>query len=178
MDETDLSTQRSQARQDARVSQEDVNQGGTSGDPRPPGQGPSASLGLIAGSGHRSPRVGRIESRDTFLALRRSSYRGRSGPIAVRYVTDDASGAIRAAYAINRKVGNAVVRNRLRRRMRAIVTSYATDLPAGAYVISTDPSGAVLRYEELRAAMGQALERAVRRSAGSVDALATPGGPR
>jgi ribonuclease P protein component len=64
------------------------------------------------------------------------------------------------AYAINRKVGSAVVRNRLRRRLRAIVSERATELPVGAYVVGTNPAGPQLNFDELKVAMGRALEKA------------------
>ncbi len=64
------------------------------------------------------------------------------------------------AYAINRKVGNAVVRNRLRRRLRAIMAEQAASLPAGAYVVRTGPAGSSLGFDELKVAMSRALEKA------------------
>ena len=70
------------------------------------------------------------------------------------------------AYAINRRVGNAVARNRLRRRMRAIMAEQASSLPVGAYVVSTGPGGSKLGFDELKVAMSQALERATDRPAG------------
>lgn len=164
MDETYVPTQRSQACQDARVSQEDVDQGGPSSNSRPSGQGPSTPVGLSAGTHGSSPRLGRIDARDTFVALRRSPHRGRSGPIAVRFLPDEGSGSVQAAYAISRKVGNAVVRNRLRRRMRAIIAAHTGDVPPGAYVFSSDPAGAELRFDQLELVMVQAVERAVRRA--------------
>ena len=78
------------------------------------------------------------------------------------------------AYAINRQVGSAVVRNRLRRRLRAIMAEQAPSLPAGAYVVRTGPGGPSLGFDELKVAMSQALEKATsgraRRSPPSGDA--------
>jgi ribonuclease P protein component len=59
-------------------------------------------------------------------------------------------------------VGNAVVRNRLRRRLRAIVSEQAPNLPVGAYMVVSGPAGPSLRYDELKVAMSQAVERATR----------------
>ena len=69
------------------------------------------------------------------------------------------------AYAITHRVGNAVARNRLRRRLRAIVSEQAPTLPVGAYVVSTGPGGPLLGFDELKVAMSQALEKATKRRA-------------
>jgi len=64
------------------------------------------------------------------------------------------------AYAVNRKVGNAVQRNRLRRRMRAIVADRAADLPSGAYLVRSGPGGPDLEFRELKVAMSRAMDKA------------------
>jgi ribonuclease P protein component len=68
------------------------------------------------------------------------------------------------AYAVNRKVGNAVQRNRLRRRLRAIVAERSVDLPVGAYVVRSTIGGPALEFDELKVAMSQALDQATSRS--------------
>jgi ribonuclease P protein component len=65
----------------------------------------------------------------------------------------DAPGS-RVAYAVNRSVGVAVHRNRLRRRLRAIVRD--TDLAPGAYLVAVSASAATLRYDELAAHVAEA----------------------
>jgi ribonuclease P protein component len=62
----------------------------------------------------------------------------------------------RVAFAINRRVGNAVVRNKVRRRLRAIVGELdreradAGGLPAGTYLLTVRPEVTSLSYRELR----------------------------
>ncbi len=68
------------------------------------------------------------------------------------------------AYAVGRKVGNAVERNRLRRRMRAIVAEQATKLPVGAYVVRSSEGGPALDFDELKVAMSRALDKATSRT--------------
>jgi ribonuclease P protein component len=65
-----------------------------------------------------------------------------------------------------------VVRNRLRRRLRAIVSEQATSLPVGAYVVRAGPGGAVLGFDELKVTLRQALDRA---TDGRPEVLATTG---
>jgi ribonuclease P protein component len=68
----------------------------------------------------------------------------------------------RVAYAIGRGVGNAVVRNRVRRRLRAATRMYAATLePGKAYLVSARPAASTTRYGELASALNDAL-RALR----------------
>ena len=72
-------------------------------------------------------------------------------------------------------------RNRLKRRLRAIVSEQATYLPAGAYVVTQGPGGPSLEFDELKVAMSRALERAtaapVPAAGGRPYAAATRSGP-
>jgi len=67
----------------------------------------------------------------------------------------------RVAYAINRKVGGAVVRNRLRRRLRAIVAGLATAgrIPPGALLVVASPPLVHSSYDELRVMVERAVDR-------------------
>ena len=73
------------------------------------------------------------------------------------------------AYAVNRKVGNAVQRNLLRRRMRAIVSEQTEELQVGAYIVRSRPDGPLLEFNELKVAMSQALEKATSRTPSRAD---------
>jgi ribonuclease P protein component len=105
--------------------------------------------------------VRRINDRATFEALRRSDRRARRGPVSVTYAPESPVAEARVAYAVGRRVGGAVVRNRLRRRLRAVVTG-VEHLEPGAYLVAADPGATGLSYEELRTkvagAMGAACE--------------------
>ena len=80
--------------------------------------------------------IGRVRDQRTFRALRRAGTRGRSGPVVVIALIDADTGAdgARIAFAVGRRVGPAVVRNRVRRRMRAIARDL--DLASGAYLVA------------------------------------------
>ena len=65
---------------------------------------------------------------------------------------------------MSRKVGNAVQRNLLRRRLRAIMTEQAADLPVGAYLVRSADGGPALDFDELKVAMSRALDKAMNRS--------------
>ncbi len=66
------------------------------------------------------------------------------------------------AYAIGKRVGPAIVRNRLRRRLRMIVREVAHELPPGAYLIGVSPPAALSSYDELRTMVPQAIANSTR----------------
>jgi ribonuclease P protein component len=103
--------------------------------------------------------VWRITERSAFAALRRAGRRSRRGPIVVTYLPPDADrGALpsRVAYAVGRAVGSAVVRNRVRRRLRAIVATL--DLPPGDYLIRADASAATAPFSVLEQSLTVAVD--------------------
>lgn len=65
------------------------------------------------------------------------------------------------AYAIGKRTGSAVVRNRVRRRLRAAVALHEADLTAGgAYLLSADRRAMSAPFAELAEQVGQVLRRA------------------
>ena len=101
----------------------------------------------------------RIRDRATFEALRRSGTRARRGPVTVTYAAVGAAPEPRVAYAIGRRVGTAVVRNRVRRRLRAAVGT-VDELAPGAYLVAAGADAAGQTYEELREEVAQAMTSA------------------
>lgn len=81
---------------------------------------------------------------------------------------DEGGGPLRVAYAVGRKVGGAVVRNRVRRRLRAGVVELARagHLPGGACLVIVRPEAADAGYAELRDQLGRAIARADTRMSG------------
>lgn len=101
--------------------------------------------------------LGRVSDAATFRELRRAGRRVRSGPITVTWLPDLAEGPPRLAFAIGRPVGNAVVRNRLRRRFRALFAELALVVRPGTYLVSAAPAAAPLDYGDLRRTLWTAL---------------------
>lgn len=104
--------------------------------------------------------VSRIGDRATFEALRRSRNRARRGPISVTYAVVAAAEEPAVAYALGRRTGGAVVRNRIRRRLRAAVAQGTAGLAPGAYLVSAGPEAAELPFEELRETLVAAMRQA------------------
>ena len=65
----------------------------------------------------------------------------------------------RVAYAVGKRVGGSVVRNRVRRRLRAVV-SHIDGLAPGAYLVSVGPDVVGMAYEELRSVVATAMTAA------------------
>lgn len=98
-----------------------------------------------------------MERRDTFDALRRARRR-RQGPLTVSWVAGDPAEPPRVAFTVGRRVGSAVVRNRLRRRLRSIMREAAPRLLPGAYLVGAAPDAARLPYAHLRTLLLEALD--------------------
>jgi ribonuclease P protein component len=118
-------------------------------------QGPRPPVGLIW----------RITDRATFAALRRDGRRARRGPVTVTYLAAP-DGRVRAAFSIGRRVGSAVERNRVRRRLRAVLRELdgatTAGLPGGSYLLSAGAGAGQLPYAELRTATASAVDAATK----------------
>ena len=67
----------------------------------------------------------------------------------------------RAGFVVSKAVGNAVVRNRVRRRLRHLVRPRLADLPAGAsLVVRALPDAATASFDRLGADLDAALAAA------------------
>lgn len=68
---------------------------------------------------------------------------------------------VRIGFSVSKRVGGAVVRNRVKRRLREAVRGRLTLLPPGwDIVISARPAAANADYATLDAELGELLERA------------------
>jgi ribonuclease P protein component len=106
--------------------------------------------------------VGRIRQRGTFAALRRPAGRAAAGPVRVSWVPPQPADPFPlVSYAIGRRCGNAVQRNRLRRRLRAAVGQ--CQVPAGSYLVIAEPAAVDLGFGDLASTVGSAMSTAAAR---------------
>jgi ribonuclease P protein component len=92
-----------------------------------------------------------------FAALRAEGRRVRRGPVTITWLPGDDGQPPRVAYAIGRRVGGAVVRNRVRRRLRAVTADLTPRMRPGAYLFGAGREAASVPYEELKRAVTEAL---------------------
>ncbi len=105
--------------------------------------------------------IGRIRTRDGFVRLRRQGRRVRIDALWCTYVLDPSLTMPHVAFAIGRPVGSAVTRNRLRRRLRALLAE--VDLPSGLYLVGARPDAAGLTYQDLSASVSDLAGRVTTR---------------
>lgn len=92
----------------------------------------------------------------------------RHGALSVTYLAPAATSTTatppRVAFAIGKAAGGAVVRNRIRRRVRAALQGLvaAGHLPEGTYLWSAGPAAATLSWPELEAQVAHLVEEATR----------------
>lgn len=116
-------------------------------------QGPGPPLGLIE----------RFRTRSEFDRLRRSGIRVRAGTLRCTYLHDPTGRPTRVAFAVPRSAGNAVRRNRFRRRARAVLV--ACDLPPGWVLIRADRAAVELSSSDLSSDLHQLVVKMSRRVA-------------
>ena len=77
------------------------------------------------------------------------------------FVNDPAASPLRVAFSVGRSVGSAARRNRLRRRLRAIVTADApgAGIGCGWLLIGAAPAAGELTFAQLRAEVDTLLAR-------------------
>jgi ribonuclease P protein component len=80
-------------------------------------------------------------------------------------VATAADGGVRVAYSVGRRLGTAVDRNRVRRRLRAAMRDVSREgdvLSSGAYLVLVRPDAGTTPYPELKCSLGEACAAAAR----------------
>jgi ribonuclease P protein component len=96
-----------------------------------------------------------------FDRFRTEGRRVRGGALWCIWLADEAAVPPRVAYAIGRSVGSAVVRNRLRRHLRALAHDWARagELRPGWYLVGATPAAAQLDRGTLASMFSQLMTK-------------------
>jgi ribonuclease P protein component len=101
--------------------------------------------------------IDRVRERDAFVRLRRDGVRVRADPLWCSFVLDPDLAPPQVAFAIGRAVGSAVSRNRLRRRLRAVLAN--SDVPPGLYLVGARPLACEHTFAELEYSVAELLRK-------------------
>ena len=109
----------------------------------------------------------RLRRRDDFTAVLRTAARSSRGPLVVHVKMQPnglgSAAPTRAGFVVGRSVGNAVIRNRTRRRLRHLVRARLGSLPVGStVVVRALPGSAALTSAALGGFLDAALSRLVK----------------
>jgi ribonuclease P protein component len=114
------------------------------------------------------PSAARIRARTEFTTTVRSGVRASSPSVVVHLSAAEspATASPRVGFIVTRSVGSAVVRNRIRRRLRHMMRDRLDRLPRGAgLVVRVNPAAVGRSPGELVTDLDRALDRALRQVA-------------
>jgi ribonuclease P protein component len=111
-----------------------------------------------------SQRLTTLRKRSDFLAANRGIRIPTPGFVLLVRKRDDGNDELRVGFTVTRKIGNAVVRNRMRRRFRELAREIlpAQGLPGTDHVLIGREGGIERDYGLLRQELGKALDKARR----------------
>jgi ribonuclease P protein component len=116
------------------------------------------------------PAAARMRRKADFsTAIERGSRSGRSLLAGYLRVRADVDEPPRIGFIVSRAVGQAVVRNKVKRRLRHLAAGYLHSLPRGSLlVLRANPQAATARQAELAAELDVVVRALLRRQGGAV----------
>jgi ribonuclease P protein component len=107
------------------------------------------------------PREHRLSSGEEFRKATREGRRAGTRTLVVHlWAGEQPPGPVRTGFVVSKAVGNAVIRNRVKRRLRHLAREQLGSLPGSAVlVVRALPAAADATYAELEADLASALSR-------------------
>jgi ribonuclease P protein component len=138
--ETDLPAKRAQAEAEARLPRPDVHPRRPRDPQAPPREGPQAPLGLSSLDTRVQRRHRLSRSRDFDAVYRHGRSVSTRFLVLYWFAREDGDEGARLGLAVPKTVGTAVVRNRIKRRLREIFSARSAELPQNQdYVLVVRP---------------------------------------
>lgn len=107
------------------------------------------------------PRESRLTSSTDFRRATRQGRRAGSGTLVVHlWLGADGPEPPRVGFVVSKAVGNAVLRNRVKRRLRHLAREHVSSLPGSAVlVVRALPAAAAASYDVLAGDLARCLRR-------------------
>jgi ribonuclease P protein component len=161
-DEADLSAEQSGACTPPRVPLAHGDPGWPQRDSRPPQPRPQEAVGVNRDS--RGATIETMARRADFLAANAGKRAPMPGFVLLMRRRDDGSPAMRMGFTVTKKVGNSVIRNRLKRRLRALARELLPQagVPGADHVLIGRSGGIERDYAAMRSELTKALAKVLR----------------
>jgi ribonuclease P protein component len=118
------------------------------------------------------PQQARVRRPEQFRLVTRTGRRAGGRAVTAHLLLVPGGEPAKVGFVVSRAVGSAVVRNRVKRRLREIMRARLASLPEGSMlVVRAQPAAAGARQSDLAADLDRILRRLV-------PGFATPGSPR